>query len=94
MKFDLLIIILLFSFDLVFVTPQAKREEFYSVSTPIKVKGPFSDYQVGLSSGGFVTTMFKWYTAFIYVPYKWLTGERFPADGLATCYDVLDLEAP
>ena len=74
--------------------PQAKREEFYSVSTPIKVKGPFSDYQVGLSSGGFVTTMFKWYTALIYVPYKWLTGERFPADGLATCYDVLDLEAP
>ena len=24
-----------------------------------------------------------------YVPYKWLTGGRFPADGTATCFNAM-----
>jgi len=79
--------------DLLF-TPQAKLEKFFSVATPITVTGPFTDIHLGVDSGGFLVTMFKWYTGLIYVPYKWLSGERFPADGLVTCYNVLDLEVP
>jgi hypothetical protein len=28
------------------------------------------------------------------VPYKRLTGEKFPADGIATCYNAMDWEMP
>jgi uncharacterized protein YhdP len=75
--------------DLLFA-PQAKVEKFLSVSAPIGVKGPFDDFKIGVVKGGFVMTMFRWYLNLIYVPYKWLTGERFPADGLATCYRAMD----
>jgi hypothetical protein len=74
--------------------PQAKRERFFSVSTPVRVTGPWSDFQVGVQPGGFIGTMFRWYMALIYVPYKWLTGESFPADGLETCFNELGLEVP
>jgi hypothetical protein len=70
--------------------PQAKLEKFLSISTPIRVSGPFDDFNVRVAGGGFVMTMFRWYMSLIYVPYKWLTGERFPADGLATCYHAMD----
>lgn len=75
--------------DLLFA-PQAKVEKFLSVSAPIEVKGPFDDFRIGVTRGGFVMTLFRWYMNLIYVPYKWLTGERFPADGLATCYRAMD----
>ena len=67
------------------IAPQAKLEKFLSISTPIEVSGPFEDFNVGVAPGGFVTTMFRWYLNLIYVPWKWLTGESFPADGIATC---------
>ena len=38
--------------------------------------------------------MFRWFYGVIYVPWKWLTGERFPADGIATCYRAMDWELP
>jgi len=74
--------------------PQAKTEKFLSISTPIQVKGSFDDYSVGVASGGFVMTMLRWYYGLIYVPWKWLTGERFPADGIATCFNAMDWELP
>jgi len=70
--------------------PQAKREKFFSVSTPVAVTGTFDDFQIGVEPGGFVGTMIKWYTALIYVPFKWLTGERFEPDGTSTCFDAMD----
>jgi hypothetical protein len=74
------------------IAPQSKLEKFLSVSTPIAVKGPFSDFSVGVAPGGFLTTMFRWYYGLIYVPWKWMTGERFPPDGIATCYKAMDWE--
>ena len=76
------------------VAPQAKVEKFLSVSTPIAVKGPFSDFTAGVAPGGFLTSMFRLYYGLIYVPWKWLTGERYPADGIATCYKAMDWELP
>ena len=78
-------------FDLV-VWPQAKREKFLSVSAPVAITGTFDDIEVGVVPAGFLGTLIKWYTSLIYVPFKWLTGERFPADGTATCFDAMDWE--
>jgi uncharacterized protein involved in outer membrane biogenesis len=74
--------------------PQAKTEKFLSVSMPIRASGSFDDYSVSVSSGGFVMTMIRWYYGLIYVPWKWLTGERFPADGIATCFHAMDWDVP
>ncbi len=74
--------------------PQAKREKFLSVSAPIKATGPFDDFSVRVVSGSFIITMVRWYYGLIYVPWKWLTGERFPADGIATCYRAMDWDVP
>jgi hypothetical protein len=74
------------------VTPQAKREKFFSASTPVRVTGPLEDFQVGVEPAGFLGTLLKWYTSLIYVPFKWLTGQRFPADGTQTCFDAMDWE--
>ena len=69
-------------------------EKFLSMSTPLAVTGPFDDFQVGIVPGGFVTTLFRWYYGLIYVPWKWITGERFPPDGIATCYNAMGWELP
>ena len=74
------------------VAPQAKREKFFSVSAPVEVSGPLSDFKVEVAPGGFINTMFRWYYGLIYVPWKWLTGERFPAEGLATCQKAMEMD--
>jgi uncharacterized protein involved in outer membrane biogenesis len=71
------------------VIPQAKREKFLSVSTPVRVTGPFDDFQIGVEAGGLIGVAIKWWMNLFYVPYKWLTGGRFPADGTATCFNAM-----
>ena len=75
-----------------FVAPQSKREKFLSMSTPVAITGPWDDFQIGVTKVGIAATLFRWYMGLIYVPFKWLTGERFPADGLTTCFNATDWE--
>jgi hypothetical protein len=72
--------------------PQAKLEKLFSMSTPMKVTGPWNDMQIGVGGAGFIGTLFRWYMTLIYVPFKWITGERFPKDGLETCFGATDWE--
>jgi hypothetical protein len=76
------------------VAPQAKREKFFSMSAPVAITGPWDGFRVGATRVGVVATLFRWYMALIYVPYKWLSGERFPADGLTTCFNATDWDMP
>jgi len=76
------------------IAPQSKVERFLSVSTPLRVTGPLDDFHVSVAPAGLLTTLIRWYYGLIYVPWKWLTGERFPADGIATCYGAMDWEVP
>jgi len=74
------------------VAPQAKLESFFSISTPVMVTGPLQDFQIGVEPGGLLGTAMKWWMNLIYVPFKWLTGERFPADGTPTCFKAMGWE--
>ncbi len=76
------------------VAPQAKREKFFSMSTPVTITGSWDDFRVGATRVGIMATLFRWYMALIYVPFKWLTGERFPVDGLATCFNATKWDMP
>jgi len=72
------------------VAPQAKREKFLSMSTPVMVTGPFDDFEIGIKPGGLFGMAMKWWMSLIYVPFKWLTGDPFPADGASTCFKAMD----
>ena len=74
------------------IWPQAKREKFFSMSTPILISGPWDDFNIGVAPGGVITTMLRFWYNLIYVPVQWLVGERFPADGIATCANAFDLD--
>lgn len=74
--------------------PQAKLEKFLSISAPIQVQGPIAKPKSSITSGGLLTTGLKWYMGLIYVPFKRLTGERFPTNGLSTCYKAMDWAMP
>ena len=74
------------------IWPQAKREKFFSMSTPVLVSGPWQDFNIGVAPGGVITTMLRFWYNLIYVPVQWLVGERFPADGIATCANAFDLD--
>jgi len=74
------------------VAPQAKREKFFSMSTPVTVAGSWDDFRIGVEPAGIIGTAFRLYYGLVYVPYKWLTGERFPPDGLATCFHATNWE--
>jgi len=78
--------------DLIFV-PQAKLERFLSVSSPMTVTGSFDDFHVKMAGGGLLGIGFRWYLSLVYVPWKRLTGERFPADGTPACKKAMGWEA-
>ncbi len=65
--------------------PKAKKPEFFSLATPIQVKGTFTDYKVGVQPGGLIGTTFRFITSPVIVPIQRIFTERAPADGKAAC---------
>ncbi len=65
--------------------PKAKKPEFFSLATPIQVKGTFTDYKIGVQPGGLIGTAFRFITSPVIVPIQRVFTERAPADGKAAC---------
>jgi uncharacterized protein involved in outer membrane biogenesis len=71
------------------MAPKAKKPEFFSLATPIQVKGTFSDYKIGVPPGGVIGTAIRFITSPIVVPIQRVFTERAPADGKAACSAVM-----
>jgi uncharacterized protein involved in outer membrane biogenesis len=67
------------------MTPKAKRAEFFSLATPIQVKGTFTDYKIGVQPGGLIGTTVRFITSPIVVPIQRIFTERVAKDGQAAC---------
>ena len=67
------------------LAPKAKKPEFFSLATPIKVDGTFSDFKVGVKPGGVIGTAIRFLTSPIHVPIRRLFKEKLPADGKTAC---------
>jgi len=65
--------------------PTPKKPEFFSLATPLEVKGKFSDFEVGIASGGLVGTIASFITSPLHVPIRRLAGEGLPEDGNDVC---------
>jgi len=67
------------------VAPTPKRPEFFSLATPLEVKGKFSDFGVGVQTGGLFGTSIRFLTSPIHVPLRRLAGEGLPKEGDDIC---------
>ncbi len=76
-----------FKTETVYLTmaPKAKKAEFFSLATPIQVKGTFTDYKIGMQPGGVIGTAIRFITSPIVVPIQRVFSERAPAEGKAAC---------
>jgi uncharacterized protein involved in outer membrane biogenesis len=71
------------------LAPKAKRPEFFSLETPIKVDGTFADFKVGVKPGGLVGTAIRFITSPIHVPIRRLTKDKIPPDDKAACAEAM-----
>ena len=67
------------------MAPKAKKAEFFSLATPIQVKGTFTDYKIGMQPGGLIGTVLRFITSPIVVPIQRIFTERAAKDGHAAC---------
>lgn len=65
--------------------PQAKKAQFLSLATPIRVSGTFSNFKVGVSPGDVLETVGRLATSIVWVPLQKLAGRKIPADGADVC---------
>lgn len=70
--------------------PQAKKAQFLSLATPIRVSGTFDDFKIGVSPGDILETVGRLATSIIWVPLQKLAGKKLPADGADVCYGRLE----
>jgi len=65
--------------------PKAKRPEFFSLATPVKVGGSFEDFKIGINKLRLTTSLASFITSPLHVPVRRLfVGER-PQDGREAC---------
>jgi uncharacterized protein involved in outer membrane biogenesis len=67
------------------MAPKAKKAEFFSLATPIQVKGTFADYKIGMQPGGLIGTAIRFITSPIVVPIQRIFTQGASADGRAAC---------
>ncbi|BHH81904.1 AsmA family protein [Desulforhopalus sp. 52FAK] len=67
------------------VAPQAKRAEFFSLATPVKLKGSFSDLNVKVGKGAIFGTAVKIIISPVTTPLKRMFNNKIPRDGSDVC---------
>jgi hypothetical protein len=76
----------------VLAAPKAKRPEFFSLATPVKIQGTFSDFGIGINKLSLAQTAVSFITSPITVPFKRLFAKEVPADGKAACEEAWQME--
>jgi uncharacterized protein involved in outer membrane biogenesis len=67
------------------MAPKAKKPEFFSMATPVKVQGSFEDFGIGINKLRLTTSIASFITSPVHVPLRRLfVGER-PEDGVEAC---------
>jgi hypothetical protein len=69
----------------ILMAPRAKRPEFFSLATPVKVHGSFDDFGVGVSKVRAARSAISFVTSPIHVPVRRVFRKEVPADGRQAC---------
>jgi uncharacterized protein involved in outer membrane biogenesis len=67
------------------LAPKAKKPEFFSLATPIKINGTFEDFGLNLSMGSLVGTVISFITSPVHVPIRRIMVNELPRDGKDAC---------
>jgi len=70
--------------DLV-AAPRAKRPEFFSMATPVKVQGSFEDFGVAVNPLRLTGSVISFVTSPLHVPIRRVFRNKVPADGREAC---------
>ena len=69
--------------------PRAKRAQFFSLQTPVDVRGTLEDFKVGVRGEDVAATVIRFFTSVIVVPFQQFRQGRAPQDGQDVCADPL-----
>jgi len=69
----------------ILMVPKAKRPEFFSLATPVKVHGSFDDFGVGVSKVRAARSVISFITSPIHVPIRRVFRKEVPKDGREAC---------
>jgi hypothetical protein len=67
------------------MAPTPKKPEFFSLATPVEVKGKFADFGVGIQPGGLIGTTVRFIASPVTVPLQRIFSKDLPADGADVC---------
>lgn len=71
------------------LVPRAKKPQFFSLETPVKINGTIQDINARIASGAVVGTTFRFFTSPFTTPFRKLFGKKLPADGHDVCEDPM-----
>ena len=69
----------------ILLVPKAKKPEFFSLATPIKVHGTFDDFGIGIGISRLAGTVISFVTSPIHVPIRRIFSRKVAADGYDAC---------
>jgi len=67
------------------MAPTPKKPEFFSLATPVEVRGNFADFGVGIQAGGLIGTTVRFIASPVTVPLRRLFSKDLPGDGSDVC---------
>ena len=73
------------------MAPTPKRPEFFSLATPVEVRGSFDDFGVGIQAGGLIGTSVRFITSPVTVPLRRIFSKDLPADGTDVCLSLIHI---
>lgn len=65
--------------------PKAKRPEYFSLATPVKIQGTFSDFGMGINKLSIAKTAVSFITSPITVTFKRLFSGTVPENSKLAC---------
>ena len=68
-----------------YVEPKAKKPEFFSLATPVKVKGDFDDFYIGVNPASLASSVVQFVVSPVLVPFHRLFSTDAPVDGEVAC---------
>ena len=69
----------------IYAAPKAKKAQFFSLATPIKVQGSFEDFGLGVNPLSLTGSVISFVTSPVHVPVRRIFRKKVPADGKEAC---------
>jgi uncharacterized protein involved in outer membrane biogenesis len=68
--------------------PKAKKPEFFSLATPVKISGKFDDFGIGINVVRLTGTVASFVTSPVHVPLRRIFAKKRPEDGKEACMEA------